>query len=126
MQQCSSQKNQLGTHTPHTTHSIIQLALRLQPTHLSCCCRKVDCSFAKDHKSSQLKRGSRHNCRIDETIQLEVTGDKESGETLTIVIHCSVSCVFGIMQVFCWQSSFCSASHHMSHALSLAPCGPCL
>ena len=39
--------------------------------------------FAKDEKVSQLKRGSRHNCRIDETIQLEVTGDNESGEPLT-------------------------------------------
>ncbi len=39
--------------------------------------------FAKDEKVSQLKRGSGHNCRIDETIQLEVTGDKESGEPLT-------------------------------------------
>ena len=42
--------------------------------------RKVECTFAKDHKTSQLKRGSHHNCRIDETIQLEVTGAKESGE----------------------------------------------
>lgn len=41
---------------------------------------KVECTFAKDHKTSQLKQGSHHNCRIDETIQLEVTGDKESGE----------------------------------------------
>ena len=48
-----------------------------------CCCRKVKCVFAKDEKVSQLKRGTRHNCRIDETIQLEVTGDKESGEPLT-------------------------------------------
>jgi len=39
--------------------------------------------FARDEKVSQLKRGTRHNCRIDETIQLEVTGDKESGEPLT-------------------------------------------
>lgn len=41
---------------------------------------KVKCVFAKDEKVSQLKRGTRHNCRIDETIQLEVTGDKESGD----------------------------------------------
>ena len=47
------------------------------------CCRKVKCTFAKDEKVSQLKRGAHHNCRIDETIQLEVTGDKESGEPLT-------------------------------------------
>lgn len=45
-------------------------------------CRYVTCKFGKDQdKSTQVRRGSAHNCRIDETIVLDVTGDQQTGET---------------------------------------------
>lgn len=38
--------------------------------------------FGKDTKKTQLKKGGSHNCRIDETVQLEVTGDPQTGQIL--------------------------------------------
>ena len=48
-------------------------------------CRYVKCMFGKDQdKSTQVKRGSAHNCRIDETLTLDVTGDQKTGQLLAI------------------------------------------
>ena len=44
--------------------------------------------FGKDQKTSQLKTGSSHNCRIDETIQLEVEGTSNSGQSSSSLLHC--------------------------------------
>ena len=54
----------------------------------------------KDVKHTQLKRGNSHNCRIDETIQLEVTGDQASGQSGCQHVHCSVDVRFGVTNVF--------------------------
>ena len=39
----------------------------------------MECKFGKDTKKTQQKKGSSHNCRIDETIQLDVQGHPETG-----------------------------------------------
>ena len=38
-----------------------------------CPCRQVKCMTGKDRKRTLIKHGTRHSCRIDETIQLQVT-----------------------------------------------------
>lgn len=35
----------------------------------------------EDVKHSQLRKGDHHGCQIDETIQLEVSGDTPEGNT---------------------------------------------
>lgn len=35
-------------------------------------------------KSTQVRRGGAHNCRIDETVVLDVTGDPQTGQPLAI------------------------------------------
>lgn len=48
-------------------------------------CRYVTCKFGKDQdKSTQVRRGGAHNCRIDETVVLDVTGDQQTGQLLAI------------------------------------------
>ena len=36
--------------------------------------------FGDDVKHSQLRKGNHHGCRIDETLQLEVSGDQNPGK----------------------------------------------
>ena len=36
--------------------------------------------YGDDVKQSQLRKGNHHGCRIDETLQLEVSGDKPEGD----------------------------------------------
>lgn len=52
-------------------------------------CRYVTCKFGKDQdKSTQVRRGHAHNCRIDETVVLDVTGDQQTGQLLAHqVVH---------------------------------------
>ena len=61
----------------------IYLAVQ-EPLLVSCdgaSCRYVKCMFGKDQdKSTPVKRGGTHNCRIDETVVLDVTGDPQSGQ----------------------------------------------
>ena len=39
--------------------------------------------FGKDQdKSTQVRQGGAHNCRIDETLVLDVTGDQQAGQLL--------------------------------------------
>ena len=46
-------------------------------------CRYVKCTFGKNQdKSTQVRRGGAHNCRIDETVVLDVTGDQQTGQLL--------------------------------------------
>ena len=43
------------------------------------CFRQIKCIYGDDVKHSQLRKGDHHGCRIDETIQLEVSGDTPEG-----------------------------------------------
>ena len=38
--------------------------------------------YGDDVKYSQLRKGDHHGCRVDETIQLEVSGDKPEGKCM--------------------------------------------
>lgn len=68
------------------------------------CCRYVTCRFGKDQdKSTQVRRGGAHNCRIDETVVLDVTGDQQTGQLLAIPMPASSrGCSF------CGLSSVCT------------------
>lgn len=44
----------------------------------------------KDHKRTLVKHGTRHSCRIDETIQLQVTASPEQAGTQAASHVCSL------------------------------------
>ena len=69
--------------------------------------------YGDDVKHSQLRKGDHHGCRIDETIQLEVSGDTPEGMSV------SVSCLW----TFACKSSQSLVTHQkVCQALYLA-CG---